>query len=169
MSVARGWSTGWVGNSAGGALRLYYNTQSSTAQLSVTTVNGAGSSSTATTVTLMRDGTDPSTATWVTAPSGTTKTIRGSYFRLDWSGASDTGSGLFAQQIVGRYRAPLNPDGTCRTNAFVADGGFRLATDNAWDSGLQAGSCYVWSIRTVDNVGNMSASVVSGYIITGRR
>ena len=143
-----GWGTYWVGDPANGSLRLYFGVQSSTAQLSVTTVNGAGLSSSPTTVALTRDGSDPSTATWVTAQSGTTKNIRGSYFRLVWSGGSDTGSGLAAQQIVGRYRAPLNPDGTCRTNGFAADGGFRLASDNSWDSGLQPSSCYVWSIRT---------------------
>jgi hypothetical protein len=32
--------------------------------------------------------------------------------------------------------------------------------------GLGAGNCYVWSIRTVDNVGNTSPAVVSGYVIT---
>ena len=161
-----GWSTYWVGDSANGALRLYYGTASSTGQLSVTTVNGAGASSAATTMTLMRDASDPSAATWVSAPAGTTRNIHGAYFRLVWSAGTDTGSGLAAQQIVGRYRAPLNADGTCRTNDFVADGGFRLATDNSWDSGLAAGACYVWSLRTVDNVGNTSASIVSGYVIT---
>ena len=163
-----GWRTYWIGNSADGNLRVYYGVQSSSSQLSVTAVNGAGLTGPATTMTLMRDGTDPVAPVWASAATDTTKSIHGAYFRLDWSGGSDTGSGLAAQQIVGRYRAPLTSSGTCQTNGFVADGGFRLASDNSWDSGLVANSCYVWSLRTVDNVGNTSASVVSGYVITNK-
>jgi hypothetical protein len=164
-----GWSTSWVGNSADGAMRLYFGTQSAAGRLTVSSVNGAGAAGPATSVTLMRDGTAPSAPSWISAPAYATLHIRGSYFRLNWAASSDTGSGLVSQMIVGRYRAPLNSDGTCKTNGFVADGGFGLASANSWDSGLVANACYVWSLRAVDNVGNMSASVVSGYVITDRR
>jgi subtilisin len=161
-----GWQTSWLGDSASGAMRLYYGAQSTSARLAVSSVNGAGLTGPSSTIDLLRDGSAPSSVAWVSAPSNTTRNIRGSYFRLIWSAATDTGSGLAGQQIVARYVAPLNPDGTCRTGSFTADGGFRLATDNSWDSGLQVNSCYVWSVRTLDNVGNTSASIVSGYVIT---
>jgi hypothetical protein len=115
--AGNGWHVDWAGSSTNGNLRLSYGSQSTTATLTVSSVN-------------------------------------------------DKGSGMAAQQIIGRYRAPLNSNGTCRTNAFLPDGDFRLASDNSWDSGLQANSCYVWSIRTLDRVGNMSTSIVSGYVIT---
>lgn len=113
-----------------------------------------------------RDSSAPPAPIWVAAPSGTTRNIHGSYFRFDWTAASDSGSGLAGQQVVARYIAGLKADGTCRTNGFTADSGFRLATDRSWDSGLVAGSCYVCSIRSVDNVGNTSPAVISGYIVT---
>ena len=161
-----GWRADWTGSSADGALRLTYSAQASAGTVAVSSVNGAGLAGPQTTVSLMRDGSAPPAPTWVTAPSGTTRNIHGSYFRLDWTAPGDSGSGLVGQQVVARYVAGLRADGTCRTNGFTADGGFRLATDRSWDSGLVAGSCYVWSIRSVDNVGNSSPAVISGYVIT---
>ncbi len=161
-----GWRADWTGSSTNGALRVIYAAQSAAGILSVSSVNGAGLAGPSRSVTLARDSSAPSAPTWVTASSGSTRTIRGTYFRLDWTSATDLGAGIASQQIVARYRANLNADGTCRTNAFVGDGGFRLATDNSWDSGLAPSSCYVWSLRSVDNVGNTSSVVVSGYVIT---
>jgi hypothetical protein len=161
-----GWRADWVGGSANGNLRLSYGSQSTSATLTVSSVNGAGETGPTTTLTVARDASAPTAATWTSALTGTVKNIRGTYFRLIWTGGTDKGSGLATQQIVGRYRAPLNPNGTCRTNAFLPDGAFRLASNNSWDSGLRASSCYVWSIRVLDRVGNMSSSIVSGYVIT---
>jgi hypothetical protein len=166
MVSGAGWQADWTGSSANGNLRLSYGSQSTTATLTVSSVNGAGAAGPNTILTLARDATAPTAAAWLSAPTGTIKDIHGSYFRLIWSGGTDKGSGLAAQQIIGRYRAPLNSNGTCRTNAFLPDGDFRLASANSWDSGLQSNSCYVWSIRTLDRVGNMSSSIVSGYVIT---
>ncbi len=164
-----GWRAAWIGVSGDGSLRLSYGSGASSAQLALSSVNGAGMRSPQATLTLMPDSSSPAAATWVSAPTGTTKHIRGSYFKLRWSSASDSGSGLAAQQVVARYRAPLTSSGTCTRNGFSADTGFRLASNASWASGLEAHSCYVWSIRTVDNVGNTSAYVVSGYVITDRR
>jgi subtilisin len=163
-----GWRVEWVGSSADGSLRLYFATQGAGAQLDISSVNGAGLAGPTTDATLLRDSSAPSPGTWVSAPSGSTRTVHGPYFRLAWTGGSDTGSGLADLQVVARYRAPLAADGTCRTNSFAPDGGFRLASDNSWDSGLEPGSCYVWSLRTLDNVGHTSAVTVSGYVITSR-
>jgi hypothetical protein len=161
-----GWRVSWIGSSVDGSLRLYYSSSGSTAKLNLSSVNNAGLEGPSTVGTLLRDSTAPSAATWTSAPADTTRSIRGAYFKLNWTGGSDTGSGLADQQIVGRYRAGLNSDGTCKINGFSPDGGFRLASDASWDSGLQPSSCYVWSLRTMDNVGNTSAAVISGYIIT---
>jgi hypothetical protein len=160
-----GWRAQWIGNSSAGVLRLYYAAAGATGHLVLSAVNGAGISGPSTSITLARDATSPSAAAWVSAPSGTTKHVKGSYFRLDWTGAADTGSGLAPEQVVARYRAGLNPDGSCKTNGFSDDTGFHLAADNSWDAGLQPGSCYAWSVRTLDNVGNTSTSVLSGYVI----
>jgi hypothetical protein len=161
-----GWRVEWVGNSANGSLRLYYSARGSSARLEVSSVNRAGLTGASSVGTLMRDDSSPTGASWASAPAGTTREIHGSYFKLDWTGATDEGSGLATYQVVGRYRAGLKSDGTCKTNGFVPDGGFRLATDHSWDSGLAASSCYVWSIRTLDNVGNLGSAAVSGYVIT---
>jgi hypothetical protein len=165
-ATGSGWKAAWVGDSANGSLRLSYSAAAGSGQLSVSAVNGAGLSGSAATLTLARDSSAPAAGAWVTAPTGATKVVRGAYFKLDWTSVGDIGSGLAAQQIVGRYRAGLNADGSCKTNGFQPDGGFRLATDASWDSGLVAGSCYAWSLRTLDNVGNASPAVVSGYVIT---
>jgi hypothetical protein len=164
--TGNGWHAAWSGNSAYGNLRLSYGNQGTSATLTVSSVNGAGETGPSTALTVARDATAPSAATWVSAPTGTVKNIHGGYFRLIWTNGTDRGSGYAPQQIVGRYRAPLTSNGTCRTNAFLPDGEFRLASDNSWDSGLHANSCYVWSVRTLDRVGNMSSSIVSGYVIT---
>ena len=161
-----GWHVAWVGDSADGSLRLDYASSGGTAKLDVSSVNNAGLEGPSTLGTLLRDSTAPDAATWVSAPSDTTRQIHGTYFKLIWTGGSDIGSGLADQQIVARYVAPLTSNGSCKVNGFVSDGGFRLASDESWDSGLQPSSCYVWSLRTLDNVGNTSAAVVSGYVIT---
>jgi subtilisin len=161
-----GWRVAWVGSSVDGSLRLYYTANTDTAKLDVSSINNTGLEGPSTVGTLLSDASAPSVATWTSAPSDTTRSIRGAYFKLVWSGGADTGSGLAGQQIIGRYRAGLNSNGTCKTNGFSPDGGFRLASDASWDSGLQPSSCYVWSLRTMDNVGNTSAPVISGYIIT---
>jgi len=132
-------------------------------------VNGAGTTGPAASLDLVRDASDPGTPDWLSAPAHTTKHTYGAYFKLDWSSVSDSGSGLAMQFIVGRYKAGLNPDGSCKTNGFVQDGGFRLMSNDAWDSGLVANTCYVWSVRALDNVGNTSASSVSGYVITDKK
>lgn len=161
-----GWRIAWVGDSADGALRLYYDTQGSTARLEIASQNGAGLIGPVSGGTLMRDASSPSAAVWQSAPADSTREIDGSYFKLDWTGATDVGAGLSDYQVVGRYRAGLNSDGTCKSNGFAADGGFHLVRNHGWESGLVPGACYVWSVRTLDNVGNISASVVSGYVIT---
>jgi subtilisin len=163
-----GWQADWVGSSANGSLRLSYGPNASSGHVTVSSINGAGSMGPATTMAVLSDATNPGTPTWVSAPAHSTKHTFGAYFKLDWSSVSDTGSGLATQLVVARYKAPLNPDGTCRTNGFTQDGGFRLMSNDSWDSGMVANACYVWSVRAIDNVGNMSASSVSGYVITDR-
>jgi len=162
----RGWSPRWIGASADGSLLLRYGSSGSSARLSVRSVNGAGLTGPTTTAQLLRDGTAPEPVSWLSARPGATRLIKGSYFRLDWGASSDQGSGLAERFIVGRYRADLKPNGECRTNGFSPDGEFRLVTNHSWESGLQPSTCYVWSIRALDNVGNTSASAVSGYVIT---
>ena len=86
-----GWHADWVGSSANGNLRLSYGSQSTTATLTVSSVNGAGITGPSTTLTLARDATAPTAATWFSAPTGTVKDIRGSYFRLDLVGRHGQG------------------------------------------------------------------------------
>lgn len=164
-----GWSVAWVGRSAAGALRLIYAVRGGPSTLSVYSTNGVGLDGPATVGTLIRDATPPAAVEWVSASSGTTVRTAATSLRLDWRGGSDVGSGLARLQLIRRYRAPLAADGSCRRNGFSIDGGFRLAADGALETGLQPGSCYVWSVRTLDNVGNYAASVVSGYVIVEAR
>jgi hypothetical protein len=118
---------------------------------------------------LRRDARVPSAVHWTTAPSGSTQRIKVRSFRLDWAGGRDDGSGLATRHIVARYVAGLTSGGDCRRMGFSRDGGFRLASDRALETGLEPSRCYVWSVRTLDNVGNYASSVVSGYVITGPR
>ncbi len=164
-----GWSVSWLGRSTAGALRVGYAARGGPSTLSVYSTNGAGLDGPATVGTLVRDATPPRAVVWVSAPSGTTVRTAATNLRLDWRAGSDVGSGLAQRQLIRRYRAALTTNGSCRRNGFTADGPFRLAADGAPETDLQPGSCYVWSVRTLDNVGNYAASVVSGYVIVEAR
>jgi hypothetical protein len=165
-----GWRVSWPDGAQSGVLRLSYSNRGEPTTLTVTATNGSGLESNPTVGRLMRDGLDPTAVTWQSAPVSTTRSTSGTSFRLDWSGGSDDGSGLSRVQVVRRYRAPLRADGTFNRNGFSADGDFRLMPDGALDTGLQAGFVYMWSVRTLDNVGNYAPSVQSGYVVVeGRR
>lgn len=168
--AGNGWRASWVGGSQSGVLRLAYSGRGNEpATLTVTAVNGAGLESDPTVGQLMRDGDDPTAVRWDSAPTDSTRTIAGSSFRLDWSGGTDDGSGLSRVHVVRRYRAPLRADGTFNRRSFSADGDFKLVRDGAVETNLQAGYVYVWSVRTLDNVGNYAPSVVSGYVVVKAR
>jgi len=164
-----GWRVRWIGKSVDGRLRLYYSRSGGTGELRFTGLNGAGLESAASVGRLMRDTRRPEAVEWVSAPAGTTRKTNAPNFRLDWRGGSDDGSGLSARHIVRRYRAPLRRDGTFPRLGFTQDGSFRLVSDRTLETDLKPGFVYVWSVRTLDNVGNYAASAISGYVIVQKR
>ena len=164
-----GWRATWVGNSADGALRLFFTAGSVNAQLRVSTTNKSGLTGTSTVGRLSPDSVAPSSVTWVSAPSDTVLRSTSTRFALDWSGGTDAGSGLAQQQWVVRYRAPLNARGDCRSSAFVLDSEPQLRADASAETGLDHGSCYVWGVRTLDNVGNAAPITWSGFVIVEGR
>ncbi|CAN5790377.1 hypothetical protein BH24CHL5_BH24CHL5_10890 [soil metagenome] len=166
VTAGKGWRAVWNGDSTEGDLRLGYSRRGVDGELYVTSVNGAGLKSAATVGHLKRDYSAPRAVEWVSAPSGTTIHTRAPNFRLDWTGGSDAQSGLAAQHLIRRYKAPLKRDGSCVRLGFSPDGVFRLAFDRSLETDLERNACYVWSVRTLDNVGNFPASIVSGYVIT---
>ena len=119
--------------------------------------------------TLLVDASPPRPFHWISAPSGSTQTIRGTAFRLRWAGGSDAASGLAPEQLVARYRAGLTASGSCRLNGFTLDTPLHRTANGSIEKNLAAGACYVWTVRTVDKAGNSAGSVVSGYVITPRR
>jgi hypothetical protein len=171
-AVVRGgnsWGVRWSGSSAEGRLRLFFTPGASAGQLRVGTVNGAGLKSGVAVVPLKRDTSRPEAVAWVSAPSGSTQRTRSTRFRLDWRGGSDDGSGISRVHIVRRYRAALNRNGTFPRLGFTQDGSFRVAADRTLETDLQPGYCYVWSVRTLDNVGNYAPAAISGYVIVENR
>ena len=115
---------------------------------------------------LLADATAPTSAEWVSAPTNTTMTTAGPTFRLDWAGGSDRDSGLADAYWVQRYRTTVSR-GVCRQSAWVADGSQQLRADGSRDVDLRSGYCYVWGLRTLDNVGNAAAINWSGFVIVG--
>jgi len=171
-AVVRGgnsWGVRWIGSSAEGRLRLFFTPGGGAGELRVGTVNGAGLKSGVTVARLMRDTARPNAVTWVSAPSGTTQRTHSTRFRLDWRGGADQGAGLSRVHIVRRYRAPLNRNGTFPPLGFTQDGSFDMASDRTLETDLKPGYCYVWSVRTLDNVGNYAPAAISGYVVVEKR
>jgi len=137
--------------------------------LAVTSRNGAGLSSAATVTALRLDSAAPTPVTWAASASAAARPPSWTTYQLDWSGGSDSGSGLAASQWVQRYRAPLNSNGECRVSAFAHDGDGGLRSDGSYDTGLLAGSCYRWLVRTLDNVGNAAPAVWSETVVVESR
>jgi subtilisin len=156
--------TGWgtLPTSASGSpasLTLPFNKGAVTTSFALTSRNGAGLTGPARTVGFSRDATAPTAVSWATpAANGTTG---GTSLKLQWSGGSDSGSGLATRHVVQRQMAPA--DGTsCTGVTFADDGAPRLRSNNATESGLVAGRCYRWLVRTADQVGNLAPAVTSG-------
>jgi len=137
--------------------------------LAVTSRNGAGLSSATTVAALRIDEVAPAPVTWAASASAAARPPSWTTYQLDWSGGSDSGSGLATSQWVQRYRAPLNSNGECRESAFARDGDGALRADGSYDTGLLAGSCYRWSVRTLDNVGNAAPAVWSETVVVEGR
>ena len=163
-----GWSVAWLGDPTDGRLRLEYAATGQPGRLLLSAANGAGVEGAATVGRLMRDSDRPSPVEWTSLDPGTTRQADAAQFRLNWRGGSDSSSGLADRLIVGRYRAPLRRDGSFNANGFTQDGDLRRLADGATETDLEPGYCYIWAVRTVDNVGNAAESVVSGYLIVDR-
>lgn len=166
---ASGWRATWVGDAADGALRLFFTAAATNAQLKVSSTNRAGLAGASTVGRLSPDSVAPSSVVWVSAPSDTVLRQGSSRFALAWSGGADAGSGLAHEQWVVRYRAPLNARGDCRSSAFALDSDPELRTDASTDTNLADGACYVWGVRTLDNVGNAAPIAWSGFVIIESR
>ena len=166
---AAGWRSAWVGNSADGFLRLSFVRSAVDAALNVSTTNNAALTGPSATGLLTMDSTAPSSVTWASAlPNGVSRSTS-TTFTLSWRGGSDAGAGLSGAHWVTRYRASLNARGECRSSSFRPDGAETLRTTGSLETGLSAGSCYAWGVRTLDNVGNAAPVVWSGYVIVERR
>jgi len=164
-----GWNVTWIGDSADGALRLFFTASAANAQLKVSTTNRAGLTGTSTVGRLSPDTLAPVSVEWLSAPPDTVLRSRSDDFVLDWRGGADAGSGLAHEQWVVRYRAPLTARGDCRSTAFVLDTQPQLRTDGTLDTDLDTGACYVWGVRTLDNVGNAAPLAWSGFVIIEER
>jgi subtilisin family serine protease len=165
LDRAAGWTAKWVGQTSGGALRLYYTAHAGDSTLSFRATNGVGLTGSATVGTLQRDSVAPTPVAWSSLPTGSSYTGNDTSALLRWTGGADSDSGVAHLQVVRRYRSPISANGTCQRNGWVADGPYRLAANGTVDTGLLPGYCYAWAVRTLDNVGNFSDFVVSGYFI----
>ncbi|HWH23995.1 MAG TPA: S8 family peptidase [Candidatus Limnocylindria bacterium] len=132
--------------------------------VNVRNINGAGLLGPISRLNLRRDATAPSPPKW-TAPAPTTTSTANSVV-LNWSGASDSGSGLAGKHWVRRQVAVPNASGACSGVSWSVDGPPRMLASGTTENGLLADRCYRWRLRAADNVGNLSAVVGSGTVRT---
>jgi subtilisin len=165
-SPATGWQT-WPATAAGSkpTVTLPFKSGAVSTSVSLRSVNGAGLTGPASVVHLKRDATAPSRASWSTPKPSTSRA--GTSFKLSWSGGSDSGSGLSPKQWVRRLVAPANSAGTCKGVDYAVDGPPRMLPNGATETGLQPGNCYRWRLRTLDNVGNLTGTALSGIVLSG--
>ena len=77
--------------------------------------------------------------------------------------------GLHNGDMTAAHRAPLNARGDCRSSAFELDSEPQLRADTSTDTNLDENACYVWGVRTLDNVGNAAPIAWSGFVVVERR
>jgi hypothetical protein len=160
-----GWRATWVGSSTLGTLRISFTPRAEDATLDITTTNGAGLTSAPATGLLVPDAAAPSSVEWRSLPTDQQFSTKSTAAYLSWTGGADDGAGLADEHWVVRYRAPLEAGGECRPASFAADGAARIVRNNTTDTGLQPGSCYVWGVRTLDNVGNAAPINWSAWVV----
>jgi hypothetical protein len=146
-------------------MRLSDPPRSGDATLAITTTNGAGLTSSPATGLLVPDAAAPISVEWKSLPTDEEFSTRSTAAWLSWTGGSDEGAGLADEHWVVRYRAPLSANGDCRPADFAVDGPARMLRNNTTDTGLVPSSCYVWGVRTVDNVGNAAPLAWSAWVI----
>jgi subtilisin len=164
-----GWRATWAGDPASSWLKVTFADNARESEIHISTVNGAGLTSAPTVGQLIPDSTVPTTVEWTSVPTDAVLPTTSTSAFLDWTGGQDAGSGLADSHWVVRYRAVVNARGKCRTADFRLDGSPQLRQSGTIDRDLQAGYCYAWGVRTLDNVGNASPVAWSGWVVVEGR
>jgi subtilisin len=166
LVIPSGPVTGWgtLPTSAAGSpatLVLPFNKGAVTTSFGFTSRNNAGLAGPARTVAFTRDAAAPKAPAWTGPVTGTSSATS---VQLQWTGGSDTGSGLATKHVVQRQiAAPVGS--SCTGAVFTDDGAPRLRSNNASESGLLRGQCYRWLLSAADRVGNLAPAVASGTLL----
>jgi subtilisin len=110
------------------------------------------------------DAQSPQSASWTT-PEASSFTFARAEVTLAYAGGSDAGSGLDPLARIGRRSGTIVREGTCDGAVFAADGQVRPRASGSVESGLASGTCYRWSLFSVDRVGNAGTTRSSGTVL----
>lgn len=163
-----GWQASWLGDSTDGRLVITYLAGAVPADLFLSSTNGAGLEGRATIGHLRTDAVLPPPAEWLSLPASTTERTNAPNRELTWTAGAADQSGLADVVVIRSYRAPLDRSGHFSPSGFATDGPYRLVASGLVEDDLLPGYCYVWAVRTLDNVGNAGTAAVSGYLIVER-
>jgi hypothetical protein len=162
LSTATGWTPSSAVDVAGAPYQRSYAFSGSAAgsSVAISALNGAGTESAATTISLTADSAAPLVA--VIAPV-TTTVQAGSSITVSWAEDDDGGAGV-ASRSVARYYAAIPAAGSCAGAIWSTDGGATSAASPRVDSGLSVG-CYRYGITATDRVGNGSTTVYTASVL----
>ena len=162
LSTATGWTPSSAVDVAGAPYQRSYAFSGSAAgsSVAISALNGAGTESAATTISLTADSAAPLVA--VIAPA-TTAVQAGSSITMSWTEDDDGGAGVASRSVI-RYHAAIPAAGSCAGAIWSADGGATSTASPRVDAGLSVG-CYRYGITATDRVGNGSTTVYTAAVL----
>ncbi len=135
--------------------------------IDATLTTGAGVTSAARTISLVPDGTPPSTD-FANPDEGSFTIQADATFALAWADTDDfgaPGSGVASRSLQRRIAQPI--EGACpaaNDSGWHSDGGPDTSPVSGSSQTLQSGRCYDWQLTISDRVGN-SSSYASGSVL----